>query len=348
MSFLSNRKTGTENEVKPMSPAANKRNNATSWAPPPRAPSTFAAANLPQSSFYPSPLASSQPATTVLSQTAPSVATVPPMAKSGSKGSTSTSSNRVMSLILGRSYQPSTSSTDSTPTEDSTVPVAHPWDMSPAEHMSKDRRRKTDLTLFSALGHRNNSAGYAPRAFTDEVLAYHGGATDKGAVTVALPPEMMARIRMALTNMGVEFRSVGPGGFKLECIRPKRYSSPGRSAWTALRNTISRPGLASPFKSVSTNPNSNSTAPNSGPTQIDFVQEVRFSVEITRMRDFPELYSVDIRRMSGNVWAYKSCYTALLGRCNPKVTEEPTPSGRRGTGAPATRSKAMAVPAEHR
>lgn len=351
VSFLSNRRTENENEnenkVKSMPIAANKRNNSTSWAPPPRAPSTFAAAGIPYSSTLPPSPASSPPATTVVNSTvptptAPTVPTTPPMPKSGSKGSTGSSPNRVMSWIRGRNYQHSTSSDGSKPTEDPTAPLANPWDMSPAGK-TKDVRRRTDSTLSSALG-RNHSAGYVPRAFTDEVLSYHEGATDKSAVTVVLPPEMMARIRMALTNMGIEFRSVGPGGFKLECLRPKRYSSPGRSAWTALRKTISRSDSTSSFKAIPTS--SNSTTPNSQ-TQVDNGQEVRFSVEITQLRDFPGLYSVDIRRMSGNVWAYKSCYTALLDRCKPQETGEVTKVGK-ATDAPATRPKAMVVPAEHR
>ncbi|KAE8214051.1 hypothetical protein CF327_g2519 [Tilletia walkeri] len=52
-----------------------------------------------------------------------------------------------------------------------------------------------------------------------------------------------------------------------------------------------------------------------GEGSVDGGQEVRFSVEITRIKNLSGLYSVDIRRMKGNLWAYKFIYHALLDRC---------------------------------
>ncbi|CAD6916201.1 unnamed protein product [Tilletia controversa] len=52
-----------------------------------------------------------------------------------------------------------------------------------------------------------------------------------------------------------------------------------------------------------------------GEGHVDGGQEVRFSVEITRIKNLSGLYSLDIRRMKGNLWAYKFIYHALLDRC---------------------------------
>ena len=42
--------------------------------------------------------------------------------------------------------------------------------------------------------------------------------------------------------------------------------------------------------------------------------EVRFTVELTRMKNLPKLYAVDIRRLKGELWAYRSIYHALFSR----------------------------------
>lgn len=56
------------------------------------------------------------------------------------------------------------------------------------------------------------------------------------------------------------------------------------------------------------------TAPLYGDSSQDGGHEVRFSVEVTRIPTLHGLYSVDIRRIKGNVWSYKFLYNALLER----------------------------------
>ena len=60
--------------------------------------------------------------------------------------------------------------------------------------------------------------------------------------------------------------------------------------------------------------NGNNPTPLYGEASVDGGQEVRFSVEITKIKNLPGLYSLDIRRMKGNLWAYKFLYHALLER----------------------------------
>ncbi|KAJ1025885.1 hypothetical protein NDA16_002511 [Ustilago loliicola] len=59
----------------------------------------------------------------------------------------------------------------------------------------------------------------------------------------------------------------------------------------------------------------NQPPPLYGDASVDGGQEIRFSVEVTRIKNLPGLYSLDIRRMKGNLWAYKFVYQALLDRC---------------------------------
>ncbi|KAG0047690.1 hypothetical protein BGZ83_007298 [Gryganskiella cystojenkinii] len=49
-----------------------------------------------------------------------------------------------------------------------------------------------------------------------------------------------------------------------------------------------------------------------GEESIDSGEEVRFSIELCRIRNLNGIYSVDIRRMKGNLWAYKFLYHAVL------------------------------------
>lgn len=47
-------------------------------------------------------------------------------------------------------------------------------------------------------------------------------------------------------------------------------------------------------------------------TSIDSGEEIRFSVELTRLRNLPGLLSLDVKRLRGNVWAYKSVHDTII------------------------------------
>ncbi|KAG0245025.1 hypothetical protein BGX31_008118 [Mortierella sp. GBA43] len=49
-----------------------------------------------------------------------------------------------------------------------------------------------------------------------------------------------------------------------------------------------------------------------GEESIDSGEEVRFSIEVCRIKNLTGIYCVDIRRMRGNLWAYKFLYHAVL------------------------------------
>ncbi|KAF9344682.1 hypothetical protein BGX26_004040, partial [Mortierella sp. AD094] len=54
------------------------------------------------------------------------------------------------------------------------------------------------------------------------------------------------------------------------------------------------------------------TEPLYGEEAIDSGEEIRFSIELCRIKNLDGLYSVDIRRVRGNLWAYKFLYHAVL------------------------------------
>lgn len=49
-----------------------------------------------------------------------------------------------------------------------------------------------------------------------------------------------------------------------------------------------------------------------GDHTVDQGDEIRFSVELTRIKNLPGLYSVDIKRLRGNVWTYKFLYETVI------------------------------------
>ncbi|KAG0088601.1 hypothetical protein BGZ93_010327 [Podila epicladia] len=49
-----------------------------------------------------------------------------------------------------------------------------------------------------------------------------------------------------------------------------------------------------------------------GEDSIDSGEEIRFSIELCRIKNLKGIYCVDIRRMKGNLWAYKFLYHAVL------------------------------------
>ncbi|KAF8935599.1 hypothetical protein BGZ58_004920 [Dissophora ornata] len=53
-----------------------------------------------------------------------------------------------------------------------------------------------------------------------------------------------------------------------------------------------------------------------GEDSIDSGDEIRFSIELCRIKNLHGLYSVDIRRMKGNLWTYKFLYHAVLNTLN--------------------------------
>jgi hypothetical protein len=76
---------------------------------------------------------------------------------------------------------------------------------------------------------------------------------------------------------------------------------------------------SSSSSSSSSSPPTTTTPPATltyGDPALDPGDEVRFSVELCKIKNLPGLYIVDIRRMRGNLWSYKFLYHALLEQLN--------------------------------
>ncbi|EST09166.1 Protein kinase domain protein [Kalmanozyma brasiliensis GHG001] len=146
-----------------------------------------------------------------------------------------------------------------------------------------------------------------------------------------------AKTLMSAThNIGMSIRSSVFPPTQADVERSSRMShreSLTPSASGSLRSFLKRsslqPGVTSPRMTASGLPSSSTVASNLnvvvqdenqppplyGDASVDGGQEIRFSVEVTRIKNLPGLYSLDIRRMKGNLWAYKFVYQALLDRC---------------------------------
>ncbi|CAG8644428.1 12052_t:CDS:2, partial [Acaulospora morrowiae] len=55
-----------------------------------------------------------------------------------------------------------------------------------------------------------------------------------------------------------------------------------------------------------------------GDPSIDSGEEIRFAVELCRLKNLPGIYIVDIKRMKGNLWAYKFIYHTLFDKLDLK------------------------------
>ncbi|KAI9248989.1 hypothetical protein EDC94DRAFT_624587 [Helicostylum pulchrum] len=160
---------------------------------------------------------------------------------------------------------------------------------------------------------------------TDLKLRTHHGAVDQEALTSRSPALVFQQVKQTLKSLGLEFKRDG-GEFKLKCARHKKPVLASAAA-----KTIQHPhGNNTPFRmllrrsSQATTHSSSITSSSSlsneatiyGDVSVDPGDEVRFSVELCRIKNLPGLYIVDMRRMRGNVWAYKFIYRTLLDTLN--------------------------------
>ncbi|RDB17558.1 hypothetical protein Hypma_001009 [Hypsizygus marmoreus] len=163
-------------------------------------------------------------------------------------------------------------------------------------------------------------------------LAIHRGAIDQTTITTQPPPDVMQRVRGALESMGIEVHVESE--YKYRCIRPGRRSSPstvdkdedkdedssidsddidqGRTDATPEEEPTTPKAVASPLPSQT----STETEIAYGPRPSDPSDEVRFSVELTRLSGLADTYSLDIRRLKGGLRGYKFVYDQLRELAN--------------------------------
>jgi hypothetical protein len=157
-------------------------------------------------------------------------------------------------------------------------------------------------------------------ATSDPKLRTHHGAVDQEALTSRPPAQVFNEVKQTLKSLGLEFKRDG-GEYKLKCVRPKRAIIEKRKL-SQSSNNMHRPPFRNLLRRASAQHGvtdqqekpSNSTKPATiyGDPNVDPGEEVRFSVELCKIKNLPGLYIVDMRRMRGNVWAYKFIYRTLL------------------------------------
>ncbi|CAI2183760.1 7685_t:CDS:2 [Funneliformis geosporum] len=83
--------------------------------------------------------------------------------------------------------------------------------------------------------------------------------------------------------------------------------------------TVTSPNDGTPLP-INNHSNSILTTPEIlyGDPTVDSGEEIRFAVELCRIKNLPGLYIVDIKRMKGNLWGYKFLYHTLLDKLDLK------------------------------
>ncbi|OZJ01682.1 hypothetical protein BZG36_05358, partial [Bifiguratus adelaidae] len=119
-------------------------------------------------------------------------------------------------------------------------------------------------------------------------------------------------------------------GFKSPADAKKRRMTTNGGLKTLLRKTsltqTSKESLSSASPNMSIDdirlpehqtpgtPGGNQILPLYGDPSTDPGDEIRFAVELCKLKNFPNLYVVDLKRLRGNLWAYKFLYHSLLER----------------------------------
>ncbi|KAJ7108640.1 hypothetical protein C8R44DRAFT_294557 [Mycena epipterygia] len=200
---------------------------------------------------------------------------------------------------------------------------------------SEHRQRTTSAVSITSLFRRSASVAGPSSGGNRTALRIHHGAVDNEMITAGRPPEVMQHMQEVLSRMGVEVQV--EGDFKYRCIRPAKRrdrrdiiaeSPVGASSQSlgggVFRGLLSRrqPSPARPAAFENSSSNSSSVLPADRPSYDvvygdmleDVGDEVRFSVELTRLDRLKDMYSLDIRRLKGNLKSYKFLYNTLRTR----------------------------------
>ena len=186
------------------------------------------------------------------------------------------------------------------------------------------------MTLSSSSDHGHSKP--------ESTLGLHRGAIDQTTITTKPPSKVMKHVNTILQEMGVQIQE--ESAFHYRCIRPSRRASDTSSMnldhdqgvdvsplifyYSGVAGergnlgnlsiqTLSQiqPHLEpeiSPCQSIVEE--SSTTVLYGGPSE-DMGDEVRFSVELTRLEGLNDTYSLDIRRLKGNLRSYKFIYDTI-------------------------------------
>ncbi|KAI0033523.1 hypothetical protein K488DRAFT_47575, partial [Vararia minispora EC-137] len=176
------------------------------------------------------------------------------------------------------------------------------------------------------------------------VLRVHHGAVDQTTITTMAPPEVMRRVRAVLDGMGIDVQEESE--FKYRCIRGKKRRLGRESSSTsglAAVHMVDKRGLPVPSppppsslvgstggmlkgllmrrqssqvsaaEETQPSPDASEAGVETiyGDVAQDVGDEVRFYVELTRIDRLNDTFSLDIRRLKGNLRSYKFLYDTV-------------------------------------
>ncbi|KAF7373257.1 Non-specific serine/threonine protein kinase [Mycena sanguinolenta] len=227
---------------------------------------------------------------------------------------------------------------------DTTSPASATATPSVTESFASRFRRSINVSSSGTVkgrGERDAAPAAAATAGGTGSMRIHHGAMDQGTITTGQPPEVMRHVKEVLRRNGkstigggsqggvAAFTMVGSAGSNGK-VDKRGLPLPSQSAFSGggmLRGLLMRrqssqvsnaPGSTSFDADDSLNTSGILTAEPTG--QIDTVygtttedagDEVRFSVELTRLNLLNDTYSLDIRRLKGNLRSYKFLYDTL-------------------------------------
>lgn len=208
-------------------------------------------------------------------------------------------------------------------------------------------------TQHESSNRNETSSSVSVNISIDERIQIHQGAIDRSALTSQLPADIIKDIKRILRILGIEAKTeAGNSPYLLKCARRKAKSFIAAEMLKKNKHEDDEDYLEHAYKNhddqfVINDSNITTTSDMSllGPTQIDSQSvssasssgiatdvrglepiygdpsidngdEVRFAVEVCRFKNLPGLYIVDIRRLKGNVWAYKFLYHKLIDFLN--------------------------------
>jgi len=151
----------------------------------------------------------------------------------------------------------------------------------------------------------------------DLALGYHRGAIDQTTITTQPPSKVMKQVSAMLRDMGVQIQEEST--FRYRCIRPKK--SVDESTPAADSSSGSNLNGAADCTSVQPRGSGSERATQCqctlyGSASDDPADEVRFSVEVTKLSGLNGTYSLDIRRLKGSLKSYKFIYDTIRDRAD--------------------------------
>ncbi|CAE6394881.1 unnamed protein product [Rhizoctonia solani] len=183
-------------------------------------------------------------------------------------------------------------------------------------------------------------------------MRVHEGAVDQAMVTSGSPLDALSHAEAVLVEMGIAFTKESE--WKFRCVRHKKrkggisgsvgglsagvmgsaasggvnnrglpmppppsFGGAGGMLRGLLRRSSAQPGV--PTESEGTAQQQQLPEPIYGERNDDAQDEVRFFVELTRIDRLEDTYSIDVRRLKGNLRSYKFLYDTMRERCLPRL-----------------------------